>query len=734
MKIKLGYLVIGCVLFAGCTPSTRKESAIHVGKDWPAYGGNKAGNRFSPLTQINVANVKDLKLAWTYDANDPPDSSRGRQWAREIQCQPIVIRGVMYGTNATLKLFAIDAATGKQHWQFDPFAHTRPSYHPSRGVVYWEQGDDHRILYTAGSYLYAVNADNGQAILSFGDSGRVSLNEGLNINYEIGPRAVRATSPGVAYDNVYVLGSSVSEGGDAAPGYVRGFDIVSGKLLWTFHTIPQPGEPGYDTWPKGAYKLIGGVNNWSGMVVDNKRGMVFFGTGSPGSDFYGGERAGKNLYANCIIALDAKTGKLKWYYQTIHHDLWDRDIPCPPNLATVMHNGKPVDVVVQATKDGLVYVLDRDKGTSIFPVEERPVDTTGALPGEHPWPTQKFPSKPLPFANQIFADTDVTNISKESHDYVVAHYMHARHGKKFLPPSTQGTLLFGYSGGAEWGGNAIDSNGILYQNANHAPWLLEMISAKERQKEVASLRPGQAAYVANCSACHGMNRKGDGKGIPDLTHIGSQLSRQQIASVLEAGRGRMPSFGSLPNKQRNAIIDYLLGVKPSAAARADEHKPAVQEDEAPAVQTNYPYHPTYVSKVWKKMVDQDGYPGVKPPWGTLSAIDLNTGDYLWTVTLGEYPELVKKGIPPTGTESYGGPVVTAGGLVFIAGTRDEKFRAFDRKTGKVVWEYQLPAGGFATPVSYEINGVQYIALAVGGARGLKAGGYYMAFALPADKR
>lgn len=729
MKACVLVLVIFSGFWTGCQ-LRKKLPPITVGKDWPAYGGNKKGNRYSPLSQINLKNVSELHVAWRYDSNDPDTGSSGRRhWAREIQCQPIVIRGVLYGTTATLKLFALDAATGKELWKFDPFAHSRPRLNQNRGVVYWEQGADRRILYTAGPDLYAVNAETGKAIETFGDHGKVDLHTGLGINYNVKETGISATSPGVVYHNVLIMGSTMSEGGNAPPGYVRGFDVITGKLLWTFHTIPQPGEPGYDTWPKDAYKTIGAVNCWSGLVVDDQRGAVYFGTGSPGSDFYGGERPGKNLYADCVVCLDALSGKLRWYYQTIHHDLWDRDIPCPPNLATIERNGKKEDVMVQSTKDGVIYVLDRDSGTSVFPVEERAVDTADALPGEHPWPTQKFPVKPLPFSNQVFRDSDVTDLSPEAHDFVVSQYLHAEHGKKFLPPSLQGTILFGYSGGAEWGGNAVDPQGILYQNANHAPWLLEMISAKERRKEIASLAPGRGMYIANCSACHGMDRKGDGKDIPNLIDIGKHLSAEQIATVVKTGRGRMPSFQNLSEHQRAEIIGYLLG-----HAVADSGRRTRRPGSEDQPHTGFPYDPPYVSKVWKKVEDQDGYPGVKPPWGTLSAVNLNTGDYVWTVPLGEYPELTRKGIPPTGTESYGGPLATAGGLIFIAGTRDEKIRAFDARTGKVVWSYQLPAGGFATPVTYEVNGVQYVVIAAGGARGLKGGGDYIAFSLPEGSR
>jgi quinoprotein glucose dehydrogenase len=697
----------------------KTEDELTAGVDWPNYGGNKAGNRYSPLTQINLSNVTELKVAWMYDASEKPDPNTGRPRNRSIQCQPIVVRGVMYGTTPDLKLFALKAGTGEQLWKFEP---SNDRLNSNRGVVYWESGNDKRILYTVGSSLYAVNAETGNIVDSFGKNGKADLHEGLstNMDHDVNALSVNATSPGIMYQNTFIIGSSVSESGDAAPGHIRAFDVVTGRLKWVFHTIPQPGEFGYDTWPADAYKKIGAVNNWSGMSLDDKRGVVYFGTGSPASDFYGGARKGANLFANCIMALDAETGKMKWYYQTIHHDLWDRDHPSPPNLTTIIQNGKKIDVVVQATKDGLIYVLDRDKGTSIFPVEERPVPTSG-LPGETPYPTQKYPLKPAPFSRQIFTEDDITDLSPEAHAYVKERYLKIRSDNKFTPPSTTGTLLFGYSGGAEWGGNAADPEGIFYQNSNEEPWELVMVDASQKKDEPPRTA-GNRLYMTNCSACHGQDRKGSGPELPGLENIGKKLSPAVIRSILKTGSGRMPSFSHLSENEQNAIIGFLLNNETS-------QKETVLVKEKKAPETGFPYKPAYVAKVWQRLVDQNGYPGIKPPWGTLNAIDLNTGEYLWRVPLGEYPELTKKGIPITGTDIYGGPLVTAGGLVFIAGTKDEKIRAFNKRTGQVVWEYQLPAGGFATPISYQVEGKQYIVIAAGGGRGQKIGGNYIAFAL-----
>lgn len=706
---------------------TNSDLILKTGEDWPVYGGNKAGNRYSPLDQINIGNVTNLKVAWMYNAAEQLNPDLPNQSVKAIQCQPIVVNGILYGTTPELKLFALNAATGQEIWKFIP-ARADERFNSSRGVMYWENGTDKRIFYTVGSSLYAINIVSGKVVPSFGNNGRVDLHNGLSggLDTDVNSLSVSATTPGVIFKNTLVIGSSVSEAGDAAPGYIRAFDAINGKLRWVFHTIPHPGEFGYDTWPKDAYKRIGGVNSWSGIVLDEKRGTVYLGTGSPSSDFYGGDREGKNLFANSVIALDAQSGKMKWYYQTIAHDLWDRDHPTPPNLTRIKHNGKIRDVVVQATKDGQVYVLDRDNGTSVFPVVERSVPVDG-LPGESPWPRQKFPLKPAPFSHQTLTEADLTNISKESNAFVKDIFKQHTTDNKFAPPSVKGTLLFGYSGGAEWGGNAIDTDGILYQNSNDEPWILQMVDTVSRNMLIASASHGNALYLTHCASCHGQDRKGNGTQFPNLETIGQKLTISQVSNTIKSGIGRMPAFQQLSEQDRVAIADYLHNPR-SVRPRQQENEHAESMPGKPKPK-QFGFKPAYVNKVWRKLVDQDGYPGIKPPWGTLNAIDLNTGEYLWRVPLGEFPELTKKGIPITGTESYGGPVVTAGGLIFIAATKDERIRAFDKKTGKILWEYQLPAGGFATPITYQVNGKQYVVIAAGGARGQKPGGNYIAFSL-----
>jgi quinoprotein glucose dehydrogenase len=721
-----GYLLAGlfsCFLLS--CHSSNEERNDSVGNDWPVYGGNNFGNRYSPLKQINRSNVRQLKVAWSYQTGENMDTT---QRGHEIQCQPIIVNSILYGTTPELKVFAIDAKSGREIWKFDPFKDEEPRYHQNRGVVYWADGSDRRILFTAGSYLYALDARTGKSIAVFGRNGKVELHEGLgnNLGHDLRDLMVISTTPGIVYKNLLILGSRVSEFGDAAPGHVRAYDIRTGEMKWIFHTVPQPGEYGYDTWPGDAYKHIGGANNWSGLVLDSKRKAVYFGTGSPSVDFYGGGRHGINLFSDCILALNAETGKRIWHFQTIHHDLWDRDLPSPPNLVTVQHNGEAVDAVAQATKDGLIYLLDRDSGKPLFPVQERKVPAEGAVPGEQPWPTQPYPLKPAPFARQYYTEADIPDRSPAVQDFALKRFRETRAGNKFVPPSKEGTLTFFIGGGAEWGGTATDPAGVIYVNSNEMPWDLRMTDIETKNKEIAST--GRALFLANCSVCHGADLKGGGAEIPGLLSIEKRFKEKEIAAILKTGRGKMPSFQSIPEYKREAIIKFLLN--PAAKDKpADPHnlnKVAAVEKGA-----DFPYVPPYINNGQIQFLAPDGYPGIKPPWGTLNAIDLNTGDYLWKVPLGEFPALKKARVAPTGTENHGGPVVTAGGLLFIGATRDEKFRAFDTGTGKILWEYQLPAGAFATPASYSVNGKQYIVIAAGGTKyGLKPGGTYIAFALP----
>ena len=690
--------------------------------NWETYQGDSGRNQYSSLKQINKSNVGGLEVAWKYKTNDKLRSNS------QIQCNPIVVDNVLYGTSPSIKLFALNAATGELLWEFDPELEFSP--HVNRGVTYWESGNDKRIFFTAGSLLFGINAKTGKPVVSFGTNGVTSLKSGLGA--WAADLYVISSTPGLVYKDYLIIGSSVSESAGAAPGYIRAFNARDGSVEWVFHTIPKPGEFGYDTWPEDAYKRVGGANSWAGMSLDEERGVIYAPTGSASFDFWGGNRKGANLFANSIIAIEAETGKRVWHYQTIHHDLWDRDLPAPPNLVTVNHNGTTIDAVSQTTKSGHVFLFNRDTGEPLFPIEERPVGKSDLI-DEETWPTQPFPLKPPPFARQHFTEELITDISPEAHEYVKAIWSTTRTGKQFIPPSTQGTMYFpGFDGGAEWGGASFDpTTNILYVNSNEMPWIQHMVELdlsmdkESRPKTIKDI--GEKIYKSNCALCHGQDRKGNTSGsYPSLVSVKDRISRDELITILKNGQGFMPSFGQLSNDKNDALIAFLFDEQVNNDKKklfdgyVDSLLNEMEENSFPYTHTGY-----------NRFFDEEGYPAVKPPWGTLNAIDLNKGEILWQVPLGEFEELTKRGIPKTGTENYGGPVVTASGLIFIAGTMDEHIRAFDKDTGEEIWKHKLPAGGYATPSVYEVNGKQYVAIACGGGKmGTKPGDYYLAFALP----
>jgi quinoprotein glucose dehydrogenase len=711
MKICLSrHTLSGCLWVAWALPLTAAD------QNWAVYLGDQASTHFSSLTQINRQNVGRLQVAWTYHSGDVRADNRS-----QIQCNPLVIDGIFYGTSAQSKLLALDAATGRERWRFDPVAGSaNASLGVNRGVVYWSDGAERRLLFTSGPHLYAIDATSGQLVQEFGSNGRVDIREGLG--REASQLFVLSSTPGVIYRDRLIMGTRVSEGpGPSAPGDIRAYDVRSGKLVWSFHSPPHPGEEGYETWPPDAWKYIGGANCWTGMAVDEQRGIVFVPTGSAAFDFWGGNRIGQNLFANCLLALDGATGRRIWHFQFVHHDLWDRDLPAPPNLLTVRHNGRQVDAVAQVTKSGHVFVFNRETGEPLFPIEERPVAASD-LQGEATWPTQPFPSKPTPFARQQFSADQINDLSPESYKTILAQFIKIRPHLQFVPPSAEGTIIFpGFDGGAEWGGAAVDPRrGVLYVNGNEMPWILTMVATQA--SGVQGITSGQQVYSQICAACHGVSRQGDpAKAYPTLQNIEQKLKRADIVDLLGHGRGNMPAFAFLSQSQREMTADFLLGREPAPSF----------ERTVPARGMEARMNEPYTHTGYNRWVDTNGYPAVKPPWGTLNAIDLNTGDYVWKTTLGELPELTAKGIAPTGTENYGGPILTAGGLLFIAASKDEHIRAFDQETGRVLWKQLLPAGGYATPSSYSVNGRQFIVIACGGGKmGTKSDDAYVAFALP----
>jgi quinoprotein glucose dehydrogenase len=692
-------LVVGLLTVSHIFPQGAKTSAP---TDW-LYGGNDAGTRYSPLKQINRENVAKLREVWRYDVT-PANSGGGTRAG--LQTQPLVIKGVLYGNTPTGVVFALDAATGNNLWSFDP----KSGGQRVRGYTYWSDGKDARIFAGVGRYVYALNATTGQPLENFGTGGRIDLHQDLGRDPE--KQSVSLTTPGVIYKDLLILGGRESEGLPASYGDVRAYDVRTGKLRWAFHTIPRPGEYGYDTWPKDAWTYTGAANNWAGMIVDEKRGIVFVPTGSAASDFYGANRAGDDLFANCLIALDAATGKRIWHFQVVKHDVWDRDLPSPPVLVTLRLDGKDVDAVAQATKHGHIFLFDRANGTPLFPIEYRKYPASD-VEGEFTADTQPLPTRPAPFARQLLTKDMLTNRTPEAHQWALERFATFRSEGQFIPLQFQKeTVVFpGFDGGAEWGGQAFDpETGLFYVNANDLAWTSSIVPNTPPAT-------GRELYNQQCAVCHKANLAGAEGQAPALTNVKSRLSAERITALIQNGSGRMPGFPNLRPQAVRSLVQFLID---------GDSKPA-----APAERS--PFDLKYRFTGYNKFLDPDGYPAVAPPWGTLNAINLNTGEYAWKIPLGEYPDLAAKGVKDTGSENYGGPVVTAGGLVFIAATiHDRKFRVFDKSNGKLLWETVMPSSGVATPATYQVNGKQYVVVTASGGKSRTGGtdAVYIAYALP----
>ncbi len=699
---------------------------------WQVYGGDNGKMHYSSLSQVDTSNVKELQVAWVYHTFDVDKGS-------QIQVNPIIIDGILYGVSPQLNLFAVDAATGIQKWVFSPTEAFKAgstftegetiSINVCRGVTYYKDDDGGGcIFYTAGSLLYCVNAQTGKMVSTFGNGGTIDLHEGLE--RDVKNLYVTSTTPGVIYKDVLIVGTRVAEEAGAAPGHIRAYDVQTGALRWTFHTIPFPGEDGYETWQdKEAYTRAGGANAWAGFAMDEEKGIVFAPVGSATYDFYGGKRKGDNLYANCVLALDAATGKRIWHYQTVHHDVWDRDPPTAPVLVTVTKDGKKVEAVVQVTKGGYIFLLDRATGKPLYPVNETPVPPS-ELSGEQLSPTQPVPIFFEPFTRQSFTEADLNNLVPDSsYQDIKKRFASYKNGGPYTPPSKEGTLLSpGTLGGAEWGGPAYDpESGLLYINSNETSNIITMAEVKEDSASATSTRTngqaGTALYTTTCMGCHGANREGSGV-YPSLIGVNKKYDHASFVSLLNSGRRMMPAFKQLSDAEKGAIASFVLEDK--TAQKELYHNEATVKDD-------YLKMP-YLATGYNRFLTKEGYPANNPPWGSLTAISLNTGKVVWKDTLGDYPEFKAKGIH-TGSDNFGGPVVTAGGLLFIAATKDAKFRAYNKRTGQLLREADLPAAGLATPSVYEVAGKQYIVIACGGGGKAKAksGDAYVAFALPGKK-
>lgn len=777
-------MTTGCIL-ALATPGGGRLKAQNV--SWPAYGGAD-GDHYSSLTQINRANVHRLRRAWVFETGEKGN----------IETNPVIIGRTLYAYTPSQKVIALDAATGKLKWKFDSGVF---STQPSRGVAYWTDGKDERIFAGVMNYLYCLDAQTGKPISSFGEGGRIDLRKGLREPWE--QQSIALTTPGSIYKDLIIVGGRNPETHPAPPGDVRAFDVRTGVLRWVFHTIPRPGEPGYETWPPGAWKTAGAANNWAGMTVDTQRGIVYAPTGSAVMDFYGGDRVGDDLYADTILALDAETGRLLWYFQGVHHDIWDRDFPAAPAFYIVKKNGKSVPALAQITKQAYVYLFNRVTGEPLFPIHERPFPAS-TVPGEKTSPTQPVPDAPDPFGRQQLTADMLTNRTPEARAWAVNEFSKLRSNGQFDPFAVgQQTVVFpGFDGGGEWNGPAIDPvSDTLFVGSTEMAWLggLEPVTSGRS--------PGEQIYGQQCAMCHGVNRAGSPPAFPSLINVGKRLGTQKMIANIHNGTGRMPSFPNLDDSQIASLLDYLrtpaaatttmeISAPPAASPEPADKAGAevyagrcaichgdhlegispdlpmltgvgarITESQMRALlhdgkgrmppMTDIPdadtasllrflgigktaapatsFAPDFTFTGYRKFLDPDGYPAIAPPWGTLNAIDLKTGKYLWKTPLGEYPELAARGIKNTGSEMYGGPIVTAGGVLFIGATvYDRKFRAFDTRKGNLLWETDLPFAGIATPSTYMVDGKQYVVIAASGGRDPKGpvGGEYVAFALP----
>ncbi len=811
-------VVIFALIFAVCTsapaqtaPAGNHVSGTETSLDWPVYGGQAAGDHYSSLSQINRKNVQKLQVAWKFDAGEEGG----------LETSPIVVGRVLFAYTATQKVVALDAASGKLIWKFDSGIVGKS---PVRGLSYWTDGKESRILAPVTNFLYALDAQTGKPIPGFAEGGRIDLRKDLRGDYQ--SVSIAMTSPGIVYKDLIIVGGRNPETYPSPPGDIRAFDVRTGELRWRFHTIPHPGEFGNETWPKDAWREAGAANNWAGMALDIERGIVYVPTGSPVFDFYGADRVGDNLFADTLLALDAQTGKRIWHFQGVHHDIWDRDFPSPPALVTVNRQGKRVDAVAQTTKQGFLFLFDRTTGKPLFPIDERSYPASN-IPGEVTAPTQPVPLLPEPFARQLLTEDLLTQRTPAAHAWAVQEFSTYLSAGQFVPTALdKETVVFPcFLGGAEWGGPAVDpKRGIIFINSNEwacvvaltenkparstgertyhnqcsvchnddrkgspptYPSLIDVgtrltqaqiettiLQGKGRMpafpnlqgdylqslirfvrdgaesgpkgtdekaekaasdatpaptgsRDAAPASAGADVYGSKCAICHGDHREGKPPAFPGLAGVASRLSTQQIQDRIHQGKGLMPAFSGLEGKEVDGLLAYLATAQ--NAMDADPDHDAIYSSTAEGAPMKYRITGS------RDFLDPDGYPGIKPPWGTLNAIDLNTGKYLWKIPLGEYPALAAQGLKNTGTENYGGPIVTAGNVLFIGATvYDKKFRAFDSLSGQLLWETVLPFSAVATPATYMIDGKQYVVVASGGGKDPKSpsGSAYIAFALP----
>ncbi len=698
-------------------------SAGAQNKAWADYGGDPSNSHYVDLKQVTKQNVGKLKVAWTYNSGDEAS----------YVFNPVVVDNVMYVVARNTSLVALDATTGKELW-----VHTGMQGIALRGINFWKSKDgrDKRLIFQIKQQLQEIDAKTGKSIDTFGEGGVVDLRLGLRNDPKSIDR-VQSNNPGKVFEDLIIMGSAPGENFVSPPGDLRAYNVVTGKLVWQFHTVPRPGERGYDTWPKEAWRYAGGANTWGELSVDEKRGIAYFPLGSATFDFYGADRIGDDLYGDCILALDARTGKYLWHFQEVHHDLWDYDPTSAPQLTTIKKDGKLMDVVAQAGKSGFLYVLDRVTGKPIWPMEERPVPAS-SMPGEAASKTQPFPTAPPAFARQKFTSADINPLLPEAQKAELKKRVDAmRNDGIFTPPGLDESVeMPGNRGGSNWGmTSANPTDGTVYVVSVDAPAFLKLAKSQPTMAEAAAgmnpnggafimgdpnvdKLPGHAVYQKNCQVCHGADRGGGGP-VPSLQNVTARLNEDTIAATIQNGQGQMPSFASLSAKEIQDVIGYLQ-------ASATDATPPPPKDMSGNIVGNggVPAGDVlakkYLASAPKSYGLMDGpvypegsgnvptdryftgwnvmYAFEAPPWNTFTSYDLNKGTIKWQVPVGDAPGIMteQRGVLPTST-----------GLVFFA-TGDAKLRAFDADNGKVIWTTDLPAGSRGQPSMYEANGKQYL--------------------------
>jgi quinoprotein glucose dehydrogenase len=717
VALLLGFLFI---LRAAAPPKTLPYTYT----TWSAFGGTPDSMQYSAFTQINKTNVNQLEQVWFY-----PLPGRA-----ELAFSPLVVGNVMYvAGNFNRAIVALDAATGKEIW-----THALNGTANERGYAYWssKDGKDRRIIYSTNNCLQELDAATGASIKSFGKDGLVDLRVGLDRDPN-SIRRIQSRSPGQVWENLIIQGSLTGEGYDDPPGWLRAYDVLTGKIAWTFHTVPLPGEYGYETWPPSAYKYIGGTNTWSNFSIDEKRGIGYFPLGSPTYDFYGGRRKGMGLFGNCIVALDLRTGKRLWHFQVVHHDLWDLDLCTEPILLTVRHNGKMVDIVAVASKSGLLFVFNRVTGEPLWPIEERPVPTKTDVPGEEVWPTQPIQTVLEPISRQTLSEKDVDPYLDPEEAEAVRNVIRAsRYEGPYTPMLLgQDQISFPAEYGTNWGGNAGDpTTGVYYVREENTPEM-HRLTERSQQRPFAGGTPAQQGHVLwtrFCESCHSVGEH----GIDSL-----KSSPERIRALVRGGNGPMPAVG--PSELDEQGMTRLLAYIANPAAGAGQPAPAAAQSGPAAPLPNGEAHRYSLGTTMRgrfgTKAGLNGLPPISPPWSNLVAYDLNDGSVKFRVPLGVVPELAAKGITNTG--SYhpvrNGMAVTAGGLVFMGTLGDATFRAFDKDNGKVLWEKKMESNPEGLPAIYELGGREYVAFflhtngepSTAGPGKPEAQGYYV-FALP----